>query len=350
MFLDDRKLKILEIVVDEYIKTGEPVGSKVISKHPDIKVSPATIRNDMALLEQLGYLVQPHTSAGRIPTYSGFRLYIDKLMTIQELSEEERLRLDKSLEEQNALTEESIIESATQALAELTQCAVVVANSAPKFSVISKVEVIPTGKRLYVILLITSNGTIKNKACRLEFDLTNEQMDFFTKYIQENLQGEAIENLSEERMQQLITALGTYMITLTPLVQGIYEISKDLRKDEYTVQGEKNLLACNDFDKMDIVNFLEHKNRFSAMLDDAFSGIQIKFGQENNDFIISNSSMIMSQYKKGSKTVGSLGIIGPMRLDYARIIPYIEYFTQKITDLISEQDADARKEDDSNGN
>jgi heat-inducible transcriptional repressor len=347
--LDDRKLKILSIVVDEYIKTGEPVGSKVISQHPDMNVSSATIRNDMATLEKLGYLVQPHTSAGRVPTYSGFRLYIDKLMTVQELSTEERIRLDQSLEEHNAVTEDSIIECATQTLAELTQCAVVVANSAPKFSVISKVEVIPTGKRLYVILLITSNGTIKNKACRLEFDLTTEQMEFFTRYVQDNLQGESVENLSDERMQELVTALGTYMMSLTPLVQGIYELSKDLRKDEYSVQGERNLLACNDLNKMDIVNFLENKNRFSSMLDDAFSGIQVMFSEESDNFIISNSSMIMSHYKKGSKTAGSLGIVGPMRLDYARIIPYMEYFTQKITDLISDQE-DIRKEDNSNGN
>jgi heat-inducible transcriptional repressor len=347
--LDDRKLKILSIVVDEYIKTGEPVGSKVISQHPDMNVSSATIRNDMATLEKLGYLVQPHTSAGRVPTYSGFRLYIDKLMTVQELSTEERIRLDQSLEEHNAVTEDSIIECATQTLAELTQCAVVVANSAPKFSVISKVEVIPTGKRLYVILLITSNGTIKNKACRLEFDLTTEQMEFFTRYVQDNLQGESVESLSDERMQELVTALGTYMMSLTPLVQGIYELSKDLRKDEYSVQGERNLLACNDLNKMDIVNFLENKNRFSSMLDDAFSGIQVMFSEESDNFIISNSSMIMSHYKKGSKTAGSLGIVGPMRLDYARIIPYMEYFTQKITDLISDQE-DIRKEDNSNGN
>ena len=280
--MDDRKLKILAIVVDEYIKTGEPVGSKVISKHPDINVSSATVRNDMATLEQLGYLVQPHTSAGRVPTYSGFRLYIDKLMKVQELTAEERLQLDKSLEEQGALTEESIIQSATQTLAELTQCAVVVANSAPKFSVISKVEIIPTGKRLYVILLITSNGTIKNKACRLEFDLTSEQMDFFSKYIQENLQGEAIESLSDERMEELVTALGTYMMTLTPLVQGIYEMSRDLRRDEYTVQGERNLLACNDFDKMDILNIQSITENLEPRISSRVRLIPYKHVGDNN--------------------------------------------------------------------
>ena len=153
--MDDRKLKILAAVVDEYIKTGEPVGSKAIAALIDIKVSAATIRNDMAALEQLGYLEQPHTSAGRIPTFKGYRLYIDELMTVQSLPEEERSRLDKMLEEQDNLTEDVIIQSAVTTLAELTQCAAVVANSAPKFSVISKVEVIPTGKKMYVILLIT---------------------------------------------------------------------------------------------------------------------------------------------------------------------------------------------------
>ena len=149
--MDERKLKILAAVVDEYILTGEPVGSKAIAKVPGINVSAATIRNDMSMLEQLGYLEQPHTSAGRVPTFSGYRLYIDKLMKVESLSDSERQRLDDMLAQEEHLTEESIIQSAGKALAELTQCATVVANASPKFSVITKVEVVPTGKRLYLI-------------------------------------------------------------------------------------------------------------------------------------------------------------------------------------------------------
>ncbi len=338
--MDERKLKILAAVVDEYIITGEPVGSKAISKVPGINVSAATIRNDMAMLEQLGYLEQPHTSAGRVPTFSGYRLYIDKLMKVESLSESERQRLDDMLGQEENLTEESIIESAGKALAELTQCATVVANSAPKFSVITKVEVVPTGKRLYLILLITSNGSIKNKACRLEFDLDEEQLTFFSRYIQENLQGVSIESLSEERMEKLITALGAYMITLAPLVKGLCELSNDLLKNELMISGEKNLISCNEFDKNDIVKFIEHKNDFAEFLNESFSGIQVMFSQEKNDFIIGNSSMIVSKYHKGDKNAGSLGIIGPMRLNYSKIIPYIEYFTQKITDVLSKDDDD----------
>lgn len=345
--MNDRKLKILAAVIDEYIMTGEPVGSKAIASLPEINVSAATVRNDMAMLEQLGYLEQPHTSAGRVPTFSGYRLYIDKIMKTQTLPDDEVKRLDKMLEDQGAVTEELVIQSAATALAELTQCAVVASNAAPKFSVISKVEVIPTGKRLYVILLITSNGSIKNKACRLEFDLTNEQLEFFTNYIEENLQGISISELSDEMLNSLVEALGTYMFTLSPLVQGIYELSKDLRNKELTVKGEKNLLSCDELDKMDIVKFMDRKSEIEGFLDDSFSGIHVMFSEENDGFVIGNSSMIVSNYQKGDKTAGSLGIIGPVRLDYAKIIPYIEYFTNKISDLISEDnEATDRKDND----
>lgn len=336
--MDDRKLNILAAVIDEYIRTGEPVGSKAISQLGTIKVSPATIRNDMAVLEQMGYLEQPHTSAGRIPTYLGYRLYIDELLTLPELSNDEKLRLDELLGDENT-PEELLIQNAAAALTELTHCAAVVTNSAPRFSVISKVEVIPTGKRLYVILLITSNGSIKNKACRLEFDLSHEQLDFFTHYIDENLSGISVDELSEEMLDKMITAVSAYMVSLSPLVKGICELSEDLRHQELTVSGGEKLLSCDELDKMEVVRFIEHKHELTDLLEDSFSGIQVKFGA-GGTFAIGNSSMIVSKYRKQGKDAGSLGIIGPMRVDYKKIIPYIEYLTHKLTSLMSGDDED----------
>ncbi|MDE7365099.1 MAG: heat-inducible transcriptional repressor HrcA [Ruminococcus sp.] len=334
--MDDRKLKVLAAVVDEFIRTGEPVGSKAISKLEHIKVSAATIRNDMAMLEQLGYLEQPHTSAGRIPTYLGYRLYIDELMTLPELSDEEKTRLDELLGGDD-VPEELLIQNAAAALTELTQCAAVVTNSAPRFSVISKVEVIPTGKRIYVILLITSNGSIKNKACRLEFDLSNEQLEFFTHYVEQNLNGVSVDELSEEMLDKMITAVSAYMVSLSPLVKGICELSEDLKQQQLTVSGSEKLLSCDELDKMEVVRFIEHKHELTDLLEESFSGIQIKFGADGN-FAIGNSSMIVSKYRKKGKEAGSLGIIGPMRVDYKKIIPYIDYLTHKISDLMSEDD------------
>lgn len=340
--LDERKRRILAAVVDAYIVTGEPVGSKAIASLPDIRVSPATIRNDMAVLEQLGFLEQPHTSAGRIPTYSGYRLYIDELMNARSLTDEDKKMLDECLDV-DVPTADALIESASKALAELTNCAAVVKNVAPKFSVITKVEVIPTGRRMYVLLMITSSGNIRNKVCRLEFDLTNEQMDFFSRYMAENLQGVSIDELSEDIIERLVEAMGAYMVTLAPLLKGVCELAEGFRDNEIKLAGEKNLLARQDISSAQIAEFFEHKNEVvKDMLDDSFGDLQVMFG-EDGGFIIENSSMIVSKIKKDGKTAGSLGIIGPMRLDYAKIIPYVQYLTERITEMISD---DSGKDDD----
>lgn len=337
--LDERKRRILAAVVDTYIVTGEPVGSKAIASLPDIRVSPATIRNDMAVLEQLGYLEQPHTSAGRIPTYSGYRLYIDELMCEKAITEEEKKVLDDCLDVEIP-TADALIESASKALAELTHCAAVVKNVAPKFSVITKVEVIPTGKRMYVLLMVTSSGNIKNKICRLEFDLTNEQMEFFTRYMSENLQGVSVEDFDDEELDRLISAMGAYMVTLAPLLKGVRELAENFRENEVSVQGEKNLLARRDVSSDQIVRFIENKNEaLKFLLDDSFGDLQVMFG-EDGGFIIENSSVIVSKIKKDGRTAGSLGLIGPLRLDYAKVIPYIEYLTDRITNIISDDEAE----------
>ncbi len=340
--MDERKLKILAAIIDEYILTGEPVGSKVIMNLIDLNVSAATIRNEMASLEQLGYLEQPHTSAGRIPTFSGFRLYIDKIMCKSTLPDEEIQRLDKLLDFDD-FSEDVIIEKASNALAEITKCAIVSTNINPKFSVISKVQVIPTGRRLYVILMITSSGNIKNKVCRLEFDLTDEQLSFFAEFVSENLEGLTLDDVSEDFMNKIAVAMGTYMLTLTPLMSSILKMSQDMLSLEVKLSGEQNLLACKDFEQNEIIKFIENKNEFLELLDQSFSDLQIIFSQENdesdgNTFSIHNSSIITSPIKKKGNSIASLGIIGPMRLDYAKIIPYVEYFSQKISEILEDED------------
>lgn len=332
--MDSRKLKILQAVVDEYIVSGEPVGSKAIMAH--VKASSATIRNEMAELEKQGYLEQPHTSAGRVPTYNGYRLYVDTLMERDQLSEEEKRSLDAMLDE--SATEEELVNSASLALTQLTQCASVVASSTPKFSLISKVEVIPTGKRMYVILMITSNGKIKNKVCRLEFDLTHEQLEFFDKYLAENLQGMPIDDVSEEMIEKIRTAMGTYMVTLTPLLGELFNLAKEMTAQDIKLRGEKNLLTCKDFDQGEIIDFLDNQKEIEKFFNDSFSDLQISFSSEGDSFAIHNSSIISAPFKKDGVTAGRLGLIGPMRINYSKFIPYLEYFSQRITTLLSERD------------
>lgn len=341
--MDDRKLKILTAVVDEYIVTGEPVGSKAIMSH--VKASSATIRNEMAELEKQGYLEQPHTSAGRIPTYNGYRLYVDQLMEENPLSEEEKKKLDSMIPD-DYITDKELLDSASVALADITKCATVVANSTPKFSLISKVEVIPTGKRMYVILMITSNGAIKNKVCRLEFDLNEEQLNFFDNFVKENLDGVPINELSDEYIGKLTEAMGTYMMTLSPLVSEIVKMSKEMDSD-VILNGQKNLLTCKDFNQNEIISFLDEKKEIKNFIDDTFSGLHVMFSPEQDGFVIHNSSFITAPFSKNGETVGRMGLIGPMRLNYAKLIPYLEYFTKKVSDMISQKSDDDDKDENS---
>ncbi len=334
--MDDRKLKILTALVDEYIVTGEPVGSKAIMKH--VKASSATIRNEMAELEKQGYLEQPHTSAGRVPTYNGYRLYVDRLTQSDPLSADEKKALDQMLDK-DYISEDDLVESASLALAQLTKCATVIADSTPKFSMISKVEVIPTGKRMYVILMVTSGGMIKNKAFRLEFDLDNEQLEFFNNFVKENLDGLPVSALSDEYVDKLVAAMGAYMMTLSPIFSEVIKMTKEIRTQDVKVKGHKNLLTCKDFNQSEIISFLDDDTQqISKFIDETFSDLHVMFSDEKDGFVIHNSSVITAPYKKNGKNAGSLGLIGPMRLDYKKFIPYLEYFTDRISQMLTEHD------------
>ncbi len=349
MVVDKRAAKILSAIIDEYVRTGEPIGSKALSEKPEIGVSSATIRNTMAALEQEGYLDHPHTSAGRVPTYKGFRYYIENLMAPEPIDNDKISEIDRLLGD-SAVTDEAIIQNASTALAEITKCAAISTNHASKFSVITKVDVIPTGKRMYVLLLIASNGAIKNKVCRMEFDMTNEQMADFTQFLNEHLRGVNLENMSEEYIGGLAAALGGYMLSLAPLLHAVYELSEEMMRDSVEVMGEANLLACTEFPMQDVIKFIERKSELSNLLGDALSGINIMFGEENGTFAISNGAMVSASYYKDGKPAGSLGIIGPIRLDYRKVIPYIEYLSQKVTRMLSgegESVPEIESEDDS---
>lgn len=329
---DDRRLKILKLVVDTFIVTGEPIGSKLIAEAMNNEVSSATIRNDMAALEKLGLLEQPHTSAGRVPTYLGYRLYISRLMNPAELTKAEKQEID-SIINQNVTSATSVVDNALEALVEITGYAAVNASKLPSFSVITKVEVVPAGRKLYALLLITSSGEVRNKICRLEFDLSNEQLTVFENIVKKELLGISVKNLTPAMIQNLAVALGSYMLSLSPLLFAVYEMSDEISSQNVNLKGERNLLRYSDFNASEFFDFLSSKNQLAQILSSAFDGINIVFGKENDTFTITNSSLIVSKYGN-AEPVGSLGIIAPIRLDYSKIIPYIKYFSKSISNTI----------------
>lgn len=333
--LDKRKLAILKLVVERYIETGEPIGSKTISEALDRLVSSATIRNDMAYLERLGYLEQPHTSAGRVPSYKGYKLYISHLMQREPLSEEDREMIERTIVKGD-LNPKTLVSNATDLLAALTDCAIVSTSGAMEFSIITRVDVIPAGRRLYAILMITSSGAVENRVCRLEFDLHNEQIEFFVRFIRENLVGLRVEDLTDEKIVELGLALGSYTVALAPLLYGVYDISNKLRQTQVEIKNERSLLSRGDFQLQNFSQFMQQRDQLEGVLNNAFEGINVVFGDDHGSFAVTNSSLVFSSFSQGDRPMGAFGVLGPMRLDYGRIIPYVEYLSETLTRLLTE--------------
>lgn len=332
--IDERKQKVLTIIIDQYIKTGEPIGSNAVIRHIGYSVSSATIRNDMMFLENVGLLEKPHTSAGRIPSLLGYRYYIDQLMVMQKLETHETEMIDELLFKQKFIPD-LIVENAVDVLSEMTDLAVINTNVLPAVSVISKVEIIPAGARLYALLIITSLGNIKNKVCRVEFDISHEQMEFFQNFLNSNLKGVNINKLDAATLERLFVSLGGYMMMLSPLINALCEITNDLSRSDVHVTGQQKLLHISDIKSEQVIDLMAKKNQLSKVLSSVFDGVNVLLSQESDDVILSNSSMIVSPYNMKDDYAGSFGVIGPLRLDYGKIIPYIDYISSSVTKMLS---------------
>ncbi|MCL2088957.1 MAG: heat-inducible transcriptional repressor HrcA [Oscillospiraceae bacterium] len=344
--IDERKLKILGSVVLRHVESGEPVGSKTVADMFGASVSSATIRNEMALLEHAGMLEQPHASAGRIPTTLGYKTYIDRIMQPSPLREDEKKLIDNMLVS-NSATVGEIVENAVAALVELTGYASIKLSGNPGFTVISRVEAIPAGYRLYALLVITTSGDVKNKVCRTSFDITSEQLEIFTNLVNKEVAGIRAEELAPEFIENIALSLGGYVCVLSPLLQSMYELSEELKRSSVVIRGEERLIAQKSFDKDELLRLMAGKDRLANLLTSAFEGVNVIFGRDNNEFMVSNSSLVLSGYDFGD-VHSNFGIIGPIRLDYSKIIPYMDYFSASVKKEIAkilddEEEHDERK-------
>ncbi|MEG2813278.1 MAG: HrcA family transcriptional regulator, partial [Oscillospiraceae bacterium] len=172
------------------------------------------------------------------------------------------------------------------------------------------------------------------------------QLEYFSNFIQKNLTGLNLDKLNKAMLQNLAVAMGTYMMSLSPLLRAVYELSEEIANTNINIKGEQILLTQNELKSDEIVSLVEHKNELDQLLSSAFDGISIVFGKENDNFAISNSSLIMSPYQKQGSNAGSFGVIGPVRIDYAKIIPHIEYISKSVTKILADVIEDeTRKED-----
>ena len=337
MQLSERKIKILQAIIRNYLETGEPVGSRTISRYTDLNLSSATIRNEMSDLEEMGYIVQPHTSAGRVPSHLGYRVYVDQLMHCKPLSEEERREIDALFNVRDP-DPDKLLEDAAQALADYTNCATVSTTITPKTVLVKRVEIVPAGTRTVVVLVIATNGVIKNKVCRVDFRVTGEIVEFLNQFANGRLVGRSVNDISQWYINSISVTLGDYSQLFIPVLATIYELCREINDGQFYTSGGANLLNYKELADIarDLLSAMANREQLLGVIGSKSDAVFITIGKENNQSELTDTSVVVTKYRIGEQNSGAIGVIGPVRMDYAKLIPHLEYFSQTLGKLLAE--------------
>ena len=341
--LNERSREIFRHIVDAYVETGGPIGSRTLSRRLGTALSPATIRNVMADLEDAGLLAAPHTSAGRIPTEAGLRLFVNGLLEIGSLSTEERASIDS----QCAATGRSVaqaLEEATSALSGLSRCAGLVI--APKFDrSLKHIEFVPLGPGRALVVMVTEDGMVENRVIDVPIGMPPANLTTAGNYLNARLAGrrlEEVRGLIDRELEAHRAELDELTSRVVEAGLAVWAGSDNSRDGHLIVRGQANLLgdvtAIEDLERIRaLFQALEAREAMAKLLDAAndADGVQIFIGAESNLFSVAGCSVIIAPYTdKREQIVGAIGVIGPTRINYARIIPLVDYTAKMIGRLI----------------
>lgn len=336
--LDKRAQILLKTLVEHYISDGQPVGSRTLSKCSGLDLSPATIRNVMSDLEELGFIASPHTSAGRIPTQRGYRFFVDTLLTIQPLQSQEIRQFEQQFSSPDP---QELIASAAGMLSDLTQFAGVVMVPRRKSVSFRHLEFLPLSEKRILVIIVTSDGNVQNRIIVTDKPYSASELTQATNFFNQHYSGSTFEQvqrkLHEElkQMQSDMTRLMTAAMAASTKV-----LSED--RDSVIIAGERNLLQVDDLSTnvtslRKLFEVFERRTSLMQLLDNSqrAEGIQIFIGGESGYLPLDECSMVTAPYEANGQTVGTLGVIGPTRMAYERVIPIVDVTAKLLSNALN---------------
>lgn len=337
MQLDTRAQTLLKALVERYIADGQPVGSRALSKISGLDLSPATIRNIMADLEEMGFVASPHTSAGRIPTPRGYRVFVDTLLTVQAIDESAlESKLHPNLQ---AGSQQKIIFNAAQVLSSLSQFAGVVLTPRHE-SVFQQIEFLRLSEKRILLVIVAPNGDVQNRLLLTDVDYNPSQLVQAANYINQHYAGLSFDDV-RMRLQGELRQLRDDM---TRLMQAAVEAGSDAMEseEEVVISGERNLLSVSDLASnmtslRKLFDMFEQKTGLVQLLDvsSKATGVQIFIGGESQLVPLDEMSVVTAPYEVNGKIVGTLGVIGPTRMAYERVIPIVDITAKLLSSALS---------------
>lgn len=326
MQLDDRKSKILQAIIKTYLETGEPVGSRTISKYADLNLSSATIRNEMSDLEELGYIIQPHTSAGRIPTDLGYRLYVDQLMEDKEREVTEMKEL--MIQKQDKM--DLVLKEAAKVLAANTNYATMVSSPQYRRTKLKFIQLSQVDEGQLLAVVVSENNVVKNKMIRIEHFLDNETILKLNILLNTSLNGLTIEQINLATIARLKEQAGIHSEVVNSVLDAVAEaIQADDEDLEIYTSGATNIFKYPELSDSErareLINTFEEKHELASLVNETIdnankNGIQVYIGNETPVQTMKDCSVVTATYELGEGMQGTIGIIGPKRMDYDKVL------------------------------
>ena len=340
MELSDRKLAILKAVIDDYIMTGLPIGSRTISKKHGIELSSATIRNEMADLEELGFLVQPHTSAGRIPSHKAYRYYVDRLMKVVKLNSVEAENIKRYFQDRMSEVNE-VLEKAAQALSDTTHHISMVLKPQLKQSVIKRIQLVKITERKAILLVVTDAGLVTDTVIVVPEGMSSDYMEMISRLLTEKLSQKTLEDAESDLRRSLEENLRLNKEFVDDLVTAIENSVEPQGEKGIVLGGTQNIIEYPDFMSIEkaksFISVLQTKEMLYDMMKKATRlEFSVTIGQENEVKELQDLSVVTATYKVGGKSLGSFGVIGPTRMDYSRVISILGFVSQSLNSILSE--------------
>lgn len=338
MMLDERKLKILQAIIQSYITNAEPVGSRTISKKYNLGVSSATIRNEMSDLEELGYLVQPHTSSGRIPSDKGYRLYVNRLL--QSSNVDFILRHDiknKLIKEIGEV--EQLIQNAAKILSKVTNYTSLAIAPQVKKSQLKHIQLVPIDKTKILAVIVTNSGIVKNTVLRTDNYVSQDQLNVISNFLNDKLKGYNIEEINTKLLDELVNEMYEFRNSILKIIPTIVNGLDDSTEVQVFSDGVTKIFdfpEYNDVDKArEFISFIENKNYIvELLLNGEQNDISIAIGSENSYTQIKNCSVITATYSLNGKTIGKIGVIGPTRMNYSNVINAVRSLSLDLNEIL----------------
>jgi heat-inducible transcriptional repressor len=340
MIMDERKKRILQAIIDDYIDTAEPIGSRTIARKHELGLSSATIRNEMADLEEMGYLAQPHTSAGRVPSDKGYRLYVDKLMPVHDLRAEEIDRLRSEMELRISELSQ-LLKQASAALSRFTKYTSMAVSPQLKQSTIKAIQVVPVDASKALVIVVNNADIVRNSLVKLSERVDTDTLIRISNILNSKLSGLALHQVNLNTIKDMEREAGVPGEVLMPILDGVSDCIGQIDNQEVFVEGTTNILNYPEFRDVakarEFMSMIDEKTTICKALADSVSqnGITIRIGTENDHVRIKDCSLITINYNIANTLRGTLGIIGPTRMEYSKVISSLRYVSRMVSDEIN---------------